>query len=71
MSNTTDVTDATAHAATSSALTTFKTAAVTFLGTIDTALNGLGADQKAVQIPDAKQDVIEAITKVANALKEG
>ena len=71
MSNASDVTDATAHAATSTALTNFKTAAGTFLDAIDTALNGIGTEQKAVQIPDAKQDVIEAVTKVANSLVEG
>ena len=71
MSNTSDVNDATAHAATSTALTNFKTATVTYLDAVDTALNGLGASQKAVQIPDVKQEVLEAATKTANALVEG
>ena len=71
MSNTTDVNDATAHAATSSALTTLKAAYVTSMDAVDTGLAGLGATQKAVQIPDVKQPILESATKAANALVEG
>ena len=71
MSNTSDVNDATAHAATSPALTTLKAAYVDALNAVDTGLNGLGASQKAVQIPDVKQPILESATRAANALIEG
>ena len=71
MSNTTDVNDAMAHAAPSSALTTLKAAYVDAMNAVDTGLDGLGASQKAVQIPDVKQGLLESATKAANALKEG
>tara|TARA_E500000331_G_C17188070_1_gene683564 strand:- start:340 stop:555 length:216 start_codon:yes stop_codon:yes gene_type:complete len=71
MSNTTDVNDATAHAATSTKLTNWKTAVVTFLGAIETACADIGTSQKEVQIPDCKQDALSCATKVANAIVEG